>query len=570
MMDSGELEKPASRALQLFFERWREQLETSFAPRRARTLGAISALDELIALAEGYVRSGGSTRPAIDPDDAGHGVRMLPDVAAEAAEVVAGDQVLSGEYPKRKEVLAELARLLAAKENVSPQVIEQLKALIGAVRMDYCAAGFRTLRALVKETPKSHGNVISLADSIVSELRSNGWSDEGLRDAAERAQGEGRTYADALTVLQESVSVEVSAFECYVAVALPQKLPGLQLREPSFAFVQALPSVARHGRAMKDGPYLRASIAARDAAAAAAIAHQRSVATLGALKVFVPGSQGDVSSEVVGVLTPEGLRSFEVQERLLEEHRSSPPGEILRVLQTSWRAHESRTADPLHDAIRLRHRALVASDPESRLLLLWSGMERMTAGARSFESALSAAKELISHAVGFGKLRRDVQDLMRGIARHVGKDSERSRAWLQRVGARSGNGSRSAQVRFLKYLMAPEAQLRELVSLVYETSPLLALRCHELWKALGSGRPDSIGDHLAEYHERSRERVARQVGRIYRARNRIAHVGASHDRVRDLVLCALRGARGRAGARISVASTRPIQSIHSPAQGQRP
>jgi len=87
MTDGADLEKKRSRAYQLFFERWREQLETSFAPRRARTLGAISALDELIALAEGYVRSGGSTRPAIDPEDAGHGVRMLPDVAGEATQL---------------------------------------------------------------------------------------------------------------------------------------------------------------------------------------------------------------------------------------------------------------------------------------------------------------------------------------------------------------------------------------------------------------------------------------------------------------------------------------------------
>jgi hypothetical protein len=83
--------------------------------------------------------------------------------------------------------------------------------------------------------------------------------------------------------------------------------------------------------------------------------------------------------------------------------------------------------------------------------------------------------------------------------------------------------------------MGTEEKLRELTVLFYGTSPLLAFRCHELWRALGAGKADSRGGHLADYHERSRERVARQICRIYRARNRIAHVGASPDRVRDLV-----------------------------------
>ena len=74
----------------------------------------------------------------------------------------------------------------------------------------------------------------------------------------------------------------------------------------------------------------------------------------------------------------------------------------MRILASSWHASSRQAADPLHDAIRLRHRALLASDPESRLLLLWSALERLTSGARGFKAALSAAKELVSHAVTFG------------------------------------------------------------------------------------------------------------------------------------------------------------------------
>jgi hypothetical protein len=102
MAEGGNLEKQRRRTLELFFARWLEQLETSFAPRRARTLGALSALDELVALAEAFVRSGGHTRPAVDPNDAGHGVLMLPDVAHETGQFLSADRtVLTAEHLMR-------------------------------------------------------------------------------------------------------------------------------------------------------------------------------------------------------------------------------------------------------------------------------------------------------------------------------------------------------------------------------------------------------------------------------------------------------------------------------------
>src|SRR5262249_39699053 len=113
-----------------------------FVPRRARTLGAVSALDELLALAEGFVRSGGQTRPAVEPDEAGHGVLMLPDVAHEAADIVTDDEVLKHEYATRKQVLYDLASSLRSKENVSTELIEQLRAVLAPLRPRYLATGF--------------------------------------------------------------------------------------------------------------------------------------------------------------------------------------------------------------------------------------------------------------------------------------------------------------------------------------------------------------------------------------------------------------------------------------------
>jgi hypothetical protein len=536
MAESGDIQTQQGRALQLFFERWFEQLTTSFTPRRARTLGALSALDELVALAEAHVRSGGRTRPAVDPDDAGHGVRMLPDVAVEAGQFLSSDEILSHEYPARKQVLQDLAGSLQSAENVSQELIEQVKALLSILRGDYVEAAFRTLSHVVAKSPKSSAVVMAIADSTVSELRSRGWSDEGLNEAGKVAtQAAGPDSSLAVATLLREVTAPLSLFECYVGVSLPTRRPPFPNDEPSFAIVDELPPGVRQGRPIKGGPYLRARVKAYDAAAAAALAHQRSISTLGALKVFLPGSPVDVSTDVVAVVAPNGLKTFEVQEKLLEEHRVASQDEIARILVSSWRVHELRAADPLHDAIRLRHRALIASDPESRLLLLWSGMERMTAGARGFDAALSAARELASHAVAFGKLRRDVGDLVACFTHHVARDNGQRKRLLDMTGATVAASVRVDRERFLEYFMGDESRLRELTAVVYDGSPLLAFRCYELWKALGGGNRESAGAHLAEYLERSRERVARQVGRIYRARNRIAHVGASPDRIRDLV-----------------------------------
>src|SRR5690606_31307591 len=108
----------------------------------------------------------------------GHGVAMLPDVALEAGAILSADEVLAHAYPVRKQVLAEMAERFRAKENVSAELIEQVKAILMAVRPAYVRSAFQTLRDTVRDSPKSHGTVIATVDAVVSELRNQGWSDE--------------------------------------------------------------------------------------------------------------------------------------------------------------------------------------------------------------------------------------------------------------------------------------------------------------------------------------------------------------------------------------------------------
>ncbi|EYF06525.1 Hypothetical protein CAP_1655 [Chondromyces apiculatus DSM 436] len=386
----------SERAARLFFARWLEALTTTYPAHRARTVSVGVALDEVLALADSFVRSGGVTRATADPTESGHGVAMLPDVASEAVTVLRDDPLLKRPFGVRTRVLTELVERLKAKDNVTAVLVEQLRAIVASLRDRYLEEGFAEAERLINDEPKRQGDIEKLAGALVSELRYQGWSDEGLRDVAREVCPQAASRADALQRLRLRVLVKPREFTCFVSVELQgQRLPFPE--EQGLSLVDALPQGKREGRPMKDGTYLKVNIHAVDPAAAAALAHRRVLSTLGAATIFLPGTGIQVASELVAVHTDPGvLHTFEVQERLPEEKRRASSEQISKILSASWRASAAPSADPLHDAIRLRHRAMMAVDPESRLLLLWTGLERLTAGTRGYGVALSAARELTS------------------------------------------------------------------------------------------------------------------------------------------------------------------------------
>jgi hypothetical protein len=531
---------PGARAARLFVQRWKEQLITAFAPRRARTLGACAALEEVIALADSALRSGGQTRPAMDPDDSGHGVQMLPDVVAEAERTLKRDVLLNSRYsPRCNALLESLKHVKPDKPDEIRGALAQLNVLMPLLRRSYVSDAFDELQRTIEKEPESHERMVRLGESIISELRAQGWSDAGLLEACSPLSAE-----DAESKLRElaaRVCSDKQRFECYVGLTLPAVRPPFPNSDPTFQIVEALPDGARVGRPLKKGIYAKVLIDAFDPIGAAVTAHRRVLSTIGALTVFLPESRIDLSSEVVGVRLSDGsLRGCETQERLAEEKRYLASEGVSRILASSWVASSTPAADPLHDAIRLRHRAMYKSDPETRLLLLWSGIERMTSGARGFRGgALAAAKELVSHAVTLGKLRRDVGDFA-AILEHTVVEEPARGELLRVVGGYREDGANADRVhrgKVLSYLLGDEPKLKQMIAPFHSAEPLLAFRAHCLWRDLGSGSadPGRRGKDIAEYHDRSRQRIAWQIGRIYRARNRVAHVGVGPERLKDLV-----------------------------------
>jgi len=190
------------RAAALFFERWHEALATAFPSHRARTVSASAALNEVLALADSFVRSGGVTRASADPAESGHGVGMLPDVASEALAILRDDPILKKRFSAREKVLAAIIERLRTKENVTTELVEQLRALVMSLRERYLEAGFEEAEQSVSEQPKRQEDVEKLSGAIVSELRYEGWSDEGLREVAQEALQQRPDKRSALSCLK--------------------------------------------------------------------------------------------------------------------------------------------------------------------------------------------------------------------------------------------------------------------------------------------------------------------------------------------------------------------------------
>lgn len=525
----------SDRAFRLFLDRWGESLTTTFTPRTARTLNACTAVEELVELGESRVRSGGTTKPSVDPADGGHGAAMIPDVAAEAELLLKDDCVLKARRPSYRKALLELTSKLKAKDHLTGLAVEQLRAISIAAKQQYIADGFAFCRESALSPRVNEDDLLTACDGLVSGLRALGWSEAGLLEARSRAMEASSTlqaFDDLTTTL---CNAKRAPFTCYVPVQLPSAPPAFPKDDLEFSLVESPPAVAS-GKPLKDGAHVKVVVRAFDAHAAAAVAHQRVSSTIGAVHLFLPRS-GLAIGRVVGVDVAGAVRSFEIQERLFEEDRKAGPEEIARILASSWRASGSEAASPLHDAIRLRSRALNTDDAESRLLLLWSGLERLTSGATGYAAALGASKDLVSRSVTLGKLRRDVGDLAAVMLHALSDDSKRKARLLELVGGYRDRRQQDQvdRLKLLSLLLGSSALLQPLVDIFDDAHPVLASRCRRLWRSFGSGDPTARGKAVAEYHRRSQERVAWQVGRIYRARNLVAHVGLSPARTQDLV-----------------------------------
>ena len=513
----------SKRSARFFLGRWRELVEpqTSIS-RRARTLNARTAAAEALLLADSSVASGGFVSSTSDAKAAGHGVKQLPEVVEEALSLLTSDRVLTARQPPAACLLRDQVEKLRHTENHSVGSIAELRALLGRVEASFVEDAFEAARELIEEHPEKLGDLDAICGDLVTDLRTRGWSDETLLDWA-RSVDESM-IGEALRMAASKFGQPAIELECFVPVALtPDYVP------PTLTLVSELPSKPS-GPPVAQGPYLKVSVKAHDTREAARSAHARIGAALGAASVF-SATAPKVRGAVACVRESGALVSHQVEPPLPTERRSSTATEIAKILESTWVASETPAADPVFDALRLRHRAMEASDGESRLLLLWSGIERMTAGAGGQTTALAAARDATSKAVALGRVRRIVGDLAASLD-HALRTSANKKTLASLVGEyEEGRIDREA---LLTRILGDVSDYRAIIALFYEEEPVLAQRMFQLRKALGA-ESKTQGPKIAAFHRDSQRRISWQVGRLYRARNRIAHIGAGPGRVHDLV-----------------------------------
>jgi len=525
--NTGPTQPTESPRLYKFFLERSEELVASYSDigRKARTLCARTALAEALSLARARLRSGGVTRPSADPADAGHGIATLPDVVTEALELLSADQVLKRTQP---EVVAELRSLVepltAAEYECTEIALSKVEGLLSHLRTTYISDALDTVRALVTNGQKDLLDVEAIAETLISDLRARGFSDQTLGGHISAA-GAKPSWEEGIESLRVVWTAKEKKLRVFVAVTqgLENDLPS----DGSLVRVDELP--ASGGKPPPaSGPFLAFEISGVDPVTAASIARSRIEAILGAAAVFVPGA-ADLRSSVVLVKDGDGLVGVDTNPILNKEKRGSTPGQVRRVIQSAWRSTREPDGDPLFDAIRHQQRALHTPDPESRFMLLWLGIERLVLGSRDFSKLLSAVRRLVPASIAMAKLRRDIGAFVAALE-HFGPPQEQTK---QLLGFETGGTWHINRERVLEAMLSSEEDSRKITSLFY-SSPLLTQWYFRIRRALHS-ETKGLGAAVAEYVDASRRRTEWHILRLYRTRNSVAHASLGPAWIFDLI-----------------------------------
>lgn len=408
--------------------------------------------------------------------------------------------------------------------------VEQLRALVGLLRKTYLADAFRMVDTIVLSSPGDLSDLDSAVGALISEARALGWTDDSLIRTVESVNN-----ADAASIqlqsLRARLCIEPRDITCFVPVSLPRSRWTDQQLPDAFSQEAKLPEDKRSGRPPPAGPYIRITVQARDPIYGARLARSRVAAVLGAASVFIPGDLG-VRGDIVVIQHEGALVGIEIKEALRKERRRSTPDQVKKVMRSA--AVGDPHGDPVLDALHHLNRAANTYDLESRFMLLWLGIERLTAGTYDHRTILTSATALVPKAIALGKLRREIGALAANLDYAVTVPTQRAQVHAL-VGCRDGDQGRVSRERLLDRLLRPDEEYRELTSVIHAGHVRLVRWCWQLRRNIRGTSGKSPGQHIAEYFEVSRQRIEWQVARMYRARNSLAHAGSGPQWLHDLI-----------------------------------
>ncbi len=520
----------AKRCFALVWQRMVELADIGSPPnRRPRTLTIRGAAQECAALAQSSLRSGGVTNAGAEPELAGHGIAMLPDIAGEALDLLATDCVLKTMQPELVELLRKGLEKLVGGQFTQGDVAT-LEAYCQLLERTYAQDAFQAILTIVAGRPKALFDLESVCVSLISELRSKGWSDASVSHCIGAAR-EHHPDDDhlALAAFRTSVSGAARRFSCFVAVTITSGREEIHL-PGEFEIVDDAPITPPSSGAPRRGPFALVRIDALDGRYAAEAAFTKVSSVLGAAAVFVR-TDILVRSSIVVLDDGSSPSAMEVRLRLAREPRVAAPGQLRRVVQSALASTSGGSIDAVFDAIRHRQRAMDSDDLESRFMLLWLGIERLCLGTGGSGRILQAIRALVPKAVTLGKLRRDIAALGAAIAQTRLADSHRQDL-AELIGLGRSHGAADHEA-LLTVMMrgGNDSDSRRITAGFFESDVRLVQWYAGLQKDVEGPSPD----RLWKYLDRSRERIERQCLRLYRARNSVAHAARGPAWLADLV-----------------------------------
>jgi hypothetical protein len=477
---------------------------------------------------------------------------MLPDVVSEALDLLSHDLVikraLSDEPTKPlpapsnalphpfgnvlREAAEDIRKLTEPKIETPELKVETLQGLVNVLHRRYVPACLDLIQQCFSEPPEKLIELGTLCEALVADVRSRGWSDQTLAQHFGQLSADLRdeNFVSQLRNLGDRLCGPSQTFRCLVPVhvRLHDSLPTevVCLNKTPRDLPPDLP---------QKGQYAEIKVEAHDPIIAAEIAHTQISSVLEAVSVFVRDG-ANVRSTAVAVECANVLQSVQTHRPLRRSPRRATEGQLERVARSALERAKIGDGDPVFDAIRHRRRAEEAADPESRHILLWTGIERLVFDNREHATILAAVRALVPPAITLAKLRRDSRAVAAALHRALDTLPKPDRETAHKFLLESLGDEEQLQIdptRVLSWLLQDsEDKWQTITALFYEHDPVLLLWVDRLRKDLGRGRPEKI---LA-YLDASHQRVERQVLRLYRARNSIAHAGSSPTWLNDLAL----------------------------------
>jgi hypothetical protein len=503
----------------LLAARWPELLrEDTPVGRRARTLGTCAALRETRQLADFAHRA--------EEDDLrkSRGEKMLPDVAEEPRTLLTQDQCLKRRPALRDALQAAIPSLRQAEQSdaapkISRNELERFSSLLRSAEGDYLELCMQSLVGQFNEK----GSLVQfeeVLEQLASHARSIGWSDEGLISLWEQVAATTSDPEERVKTLCKELRQPPEEYDCVVRVILCGHSSHAIFNVPDYG-------VLTHER---DGAVdLSVKVSARDPWTAAATAITRVGTIIGAPNVFQL-EPNRLAEHPVTVAQSKKTVEIHVRPPVVRDHHNPRRDQIARIVAVAS-GGEMATENTLYEVIRNHHRALNESDVESAFILLWNAMERVCANPSRPEPALTSTADLISSAMAFSKIRREVQNLAEDLGRFLKSYGLLHRMKLHRIDDEVIRDERDVVPHWdvLAALIGTPDDARNFCTAFYEdvrlTQWFFRLR-RQLASPTGSTGIESLKHRVPDMIEASRKRTRWQVLRLYRARNHLAH-GAS-------------------------------------------